>query len=142
MAQELNRGRDGDNQPMERGRYPLATALVERVMAAYGIDRSDEGAVRQLAQRTGIDSRYLYRWLLGQTRPNAENTLDLLERAGLLGIEDVSSARLSLRSDDAGARRHDELMGALGAQAESLRMLEIQLRDLVSEFAELKRRSG
>jgi hypothetical protein len=53
-------------------------------MRARGIEPSSDGAVPALARMTGMDVRYLYRWFNGEARPNADNTIDLLNRAGLL----------------------------------------------------------
>jgi hypothetical protein len=65
-------------------RYPQAKALVEMVMEALGIDVRGEGAIPELARATGTETRYLYRWYAGETRPSFDEAMRLLDTAGLL----------------------------------------------------------
>lgn len=51
-------------------------------MRAHGIDPDEPGAVARLARATGLPERYLYRWR--DRTPSFENTMELLERAGML----------------------------------------------------------
>lgn len=99
-------------------------------MRARGIEPSEEGAVPALARVTGLDTRYLYRWYNGEARPNADNTIDLLQRAGLLKWDDAVPPPSARSEDDEAARRYDELRDSLEEVKEAVRDLTATVRDL------------
>ena len=76
--------------------YPQASEFVALVMERLGIDPQAEGSVPRLAEMAGIETRYVYRWRAGHTRPSFDQTLRLLDVAGL--VDTQVSERLESRA--------------------------------------------
>jgi hypothetical protein len=116
------------------GKYPQATTLVEMLMDALGIDRSEEGAIPELGRATGTDSRYLYRWFAGESRPSFDEAVRLLDIAGLLH----EGVRERLQGGEAG--RHD--IKRLPSEAAGRGGLERQLGAIQKRLAEIEQKIG
>ncbi len=96
-------------------------------MEKLGIAPGTEGAVAELARFTGIESRYLYRWHAGQTRPSFDEAIRLLDVAALLQPdvrERLEHPRAPQRGAASARSQAPDLRGELEAIRRRLRELE------------------
>jgi hypothetical protein len=63
----------------ESPKHPAASQFIARLMQVAGTE-----SVAAFAAMTGQPERYVYRWKAGEAAPNFINTIEMLERLGLL----------------------------------------------------------
>ena len=67
-------------------KHPAAQQFIERLMRIANTE-----SVPEFAAQTGQPERYVYRWRAGAAAPNFINTVEMLERLGLLRWTDEPS---------------------------------------------------
>lgn len=98
-------------------KHPAARQFIERLMAAAGVS-----SVPEFARVTGQPERYVYRWRSGEYTPDFVNTVEMLERLGLLNWAEPAPVRrieppdsrlesLSARLEELAAAVDDLLQG-------------------------------
>lgn len=117
-----------------------AAELIERVMRVHGIDPDERGAVPQLARITGLPERGLYRWM--ERTPSFENTIELLERAGMLREKpakptaiEVEEEVIALLASRRMTRDRAALAEVLASELEERAQLNLSLASRLRELA-------